>query len=89
MCGADTGNKTARLVETIVRAMVDHPDEVSVEEVEGKYAVVLELTVHHDEIGKIIGKRGLTAQAIRKVLEAIGGKEQKRYILEILEPRRN
>lgn len=73
------------LVEAIVRAIVDRPDRVSVREVEGTQAVVLELSVAPEDVGKVIGKRGIHADAIRRIVHAIGGKNRKRYLLEILE----
>jgi predicted RNA-binding protein YlqC (UPF0109 family) len=73
------------LVCYIVRALVDNPDDVAVVEVEGSQATVLELTVAKGDIGKVIGKRGRTAQAIRTILSAVSGKRKKRIVLEILE----
>ena len=73
------------LVETVVRAMVDHPDEVCVTEVQGQYACIIELVVAKDDVGKVIGKRGAHAQALRTLISAAGGKRKKRYVLEIIE----
>ena len=73
------------LVELMVKALVDHSDEVHVGEVVGQYSSVLELHVARDDIGKVIGKRGAHAHALRTILTAAGGKEKKRYVLEILE----
>ncbi len=73
------------LVIEIVKALVDQPDEVSVTEIEGGHTVVLELTVAKGDMGKVIGKRGRTAQAIRTILIAASGKARKRYMLEIVE----
>ncbi len=75
------------LVEAIVRALVDHPDQVVVTEVEGAHSCVLELSVAPDDVGKVIGKRGIHADAIRRIVHAVGGKAKKRYVLEILEDR--
>jgi predicted RNA-binding protein YlqC (UPF0109 family) len=77
--------ETMSLVVAIVRAIVDHSEIVSIREVEGAQAVILELSVHPDDVGKVIGKRGIHADAIRRIVHAIGGKQKKRYILEILE----
>ena len=74
-----------QLVETIVKALVDKPDEVEVVEVEGQHSCVIELKVAREDIGKVIGKRGVHAQAIRTIITAAGGKRKKRYVLEILE----
>ena len=73
------------LISTIARALVDDPDQVSVYEVEGSYTTVLELTVAKSDIGKVIGKKGQTAQAIRTILSAASGKTKKRFVMEIIE----
>jgi predicted RNA-binding protein YlqC (UPF0109 family) len=73
------------LVETIARALVDHPDEVQVKSGEGAQVIVLELRVHPEDLGKVIGRQGRTAKAIRTLLGAAGVKQQKRFTLEILE----
>jgi len=73
------------LVVAIARALVDHPDEVQVRAVDGEQVTVLELRVHPEDIGKVIGRQGRTAKAIRTLLGAAGMKQQKRYTLEILE----
>ena len=75
------------LVETIVRALVDYPDQVRCYEVEGTHSCVLELEVAKEDVGKVIGKRGIHADAIRRIVNAVGGKNKKRYVLEILEDR--
>ena len=73
------------LIEDIVRALVDKPDEVRINEVLGEHAHVLELTVAKDDLGKVIGKGGAHASALRTLMAAASGKEKKRYILEIIE----
>ena len=73
------------LIKIIAQALVDHPEQVEVFEVEGKQISVLELKVAKEDIGKIIGKRGRTAQAIRIILSAASAKEKNRAILEIIE----
>ena len=73
------------LMSNIVKAMVDQPDHVSINEVEGGHTVVLELSVAKSDMGKVIGKQGRNAQAIRTILSAASGKVRKRYVLEILE----
>ena len=73
------------LIREIVQALVDHPEEVSVIEVEGSHTTVLEVRVAKTDMGKIIGKKGRTAQAIRTVLNAAAGKTRQRYIMEIVE----
>ncbi len=73
------------LITEIARALVDQPEKVFVNEIEGSYSSVLELRVDKSDLGKIIGKRGRTAQAIRTIMSAVAGKSRKRYILEIVE----
>ncbi|MDD5131354.1 MAG: KH domain-containing protein [bacterium] len=73
------------LVEYIVKALVDEPDKVSVNEVLGEQAVVLELRVSQPDIGKVIGKQGRIVKAIRLLLGAAGSKAKKRIVLEIIE----
>jgi uncharacterized protein len=73
------------LVEAIARALVDHADEVQVRAVDSDQATVLELRVHPDDLGKVIGRQGRTAKALRTLLGAAGLKMRKRYTLEILE----
>jgi predicted RNA-binding protein YlqC (UPF0109 family) len=73
------------LVETIARALVDRPEDVQVRTLGGAQVTVLELRVHADDLGKVIGRQGRTAKAIRTVLGAAGMKMRKRFTLEILE----
>jgi predicted RNA-binding protein YlqC (UPF0109 family) len=73
------------LVEAIARALVDHPEDVQVKSVEGAQVIVLELRVHAEDLGKVIGRQGRTAKAIRTLLGAGGMKIHKRFTLEILE----
>lgn len=73
------------LVENITKALVDNPDEVKVTEVEGEQTTVIELRVAQGDLGKVIGKQGRTARAIRTILSAAGMKIRKRFVLEILE----
>ena len=73
------------LVEIIARSLVDHPDAVSVTEVENDQSIVLELKVASDDMGKVIGKQGRIAKAIRTVIKAAATKEDKRVMLEIIQ----
>ena len=73
------------LVEYIAKSLVDSPELVEVREAEGEQGAVLELSVSHDDLGKIIGKQGRTARAIRTLLGAVSAKTKKRVVLEILE----
>ncbi len=73
------------LIEIIAKAIVDNPDEVSVNEVFGEKTTILELKVETGDLGKVIGKQGRTARAMRTLLSAAATKENKRAVLEILE----
>ncbi len=79
------GESMAGLVELIAKKLVDHPEQVKVTEVSGDYSCVIELRVAKEDIGKVIGKKGAHAQAIRTLMMAASGKDGKRYILEILD----
>ena len=73
------------LIEQIARALVDYPDQVSVNPVEGEQTTVLELRVAPSDLGKVIGKQGRTARSMRTILAASGMKLNKRFTLQILE----
>ena len=73
------------LIGTIVKALVDNPDQVSVEVVEGNQMTVLELRVNAEDLGKIIGKQGRTVRSLRTIVSAAGMKMKKHFTLEILE----
>jgi predicted RNA-binding protein YlqC (UPF0109 family) len=73
------------LVEAIAKALVDHPEQVQVRSVEGEQVTVLELRVHPEDLGKVIGRQGRTAKSMRTILGAAGMKLRKRLTLEILE----
>lgn len=73
------------LIKQLVSAMVDLPDEVKVSEVIGIHAHIIELEVDKSDLGKVIGKEGAHAIALRTLLMAISGKNRRRYILEIVE----
>lgn len=72
------------LVERIVMALVDFPDQVTVQEIAGSTAIVLEVRVAEDDIGRVIGRNGRVINAIRTVLQALAAKEGKRVTVEIL-----
>lgn len=73
------------LVEYIAKALVDNPDEVSVTEVEGSQSVIIELRVAQEDMGKVIGKQGRIAKAIRTVVKAAAIKNDKRVVVEIIQ----
>ena len=73
------------LIEYIARALVDNPDQVKVSEIEGEKTSVIELSVAKEDLGKVIGKQGRTARAMRTILSAASTKAKKRAVLEIIE----
>ncbi|MCD6570869.1 MAG: KH domain-containing protein [Deltaproteobacteria bacterium] len=73
------------LIEYIAKRIVDNPDEVRVTEVEGEVTSVIELRVAKSDLGKVIGKEGRTARAMRTLLTAASTKIKKRSVLEIIE----
>lgn len=73
------------LVEHVARALVSHPESVQVNEIEGETASVLELKVAPDDLGRVIGKEGRTAKALRTILNAVASRAERRVILEIVE----
>ncbi|TZE83375.1 KH domain-containing protein [Calorimonas adulescens] len=74
----------SELVEIIAKALVDNPDQVEVKEVEGEQSVIIELKVAPEDMGKVIGKQGRIAKAIRTVIKAAASKEHKRVMVEII-----
>jgi len=72
------------LLETIAKALVDNPEYVTVNEVEGEQSLILELKVSKEDMGKVIGKQGRIAKAIRTLIKAAAVKENKRVVVEIL-----
>jgi predicted RNA-binding protein YlqC (UPF0109 family) len=73
------------LIDYLARGLVDRPEEVEVEEIEEPDALVFELKVAEEDLGKVIGKQGRTAKALRTILSAASAKTRRRVILEILE----
>ena len=73
------------LVEQIARALVDNPDQVEVTEMAGERTIVFELHVAQDDLGRIIGREGRTARAMRTILDAASKKVGKRAVLEIID----
>jgi predicted RNA-binding protein YlqC (UPF0109 family) len=75
------------LVEMIAKSLVDSPEKVQVSQLDGAQSSIIELKVAPEDVGKVIGKQGRTAQAIRVILGAAGMKLKKRYSLELIEKR--
>ena len=75
----------SELVGFMVKSLVDHPQQVEIREIEGEKSTILELKVTKDDIGKVIGKHGRIARAIRTVINASATKTGKRVVLEILD----
>lgn len=73
------------LVKVIASSLVDNPDQVEVREVEGSQSIIIELKVAADDMGKVIGKQGRIAKAIRTVVKAAATKENKRVVVEIIQ----
>ena len=78
-------DQLTELIDYIARALVDEPEDVQVEAVEGDRAIILELTVAQSDLGKVIGKDGRTARAMRTLLSATSARQRRRAILDILE----
>ncbi len=73
------------LIEYIAKSLVDNPDRVQVTELQGEKTAIYELRVHPDDLGKVIGKQGRTARAIRTLVSAAATKQNKRAMVEIME----
>ncbi|MBK5092885.1 MAG: KH domain-containing protein [Actinobacteria bacterium] len=73
------------LLEYLAKALVDNPDDVEIEAIEGERSVILQLKVNPDDIGKVIGKQGRIAQALRTIVKASATKQGKNAIVEILD----
>jgi predicted RNA-binding protein YlqC (UPF0109 family) len=73
------------LIELMAKALVDKPEEVAVAEVDGEITAIFELRVANSDIGKVVGKKGNTARAMRTILSSAGAKLEKRCVLEILD----
>ena len=79
------GSMMKELILVMAKALVDKPDEVEIKEIEGDVTTILELKVAKDDLGKVIGKQGKTAHAMRSILNATATKLKKRAVLEIIE----
>ncbi|MDD5018424.1 MAG: KH domain-containing protein [Eubacteriales bacterium] len=73
------------LVKYIAQSLVEQPEEVKVTQTEGEKSVIIELSVARDDMGKVIGKQGRIAKALRTVVKAASSKSKKRYVVEIVE----
>jgi len=88
LCCEITGKRRIMMKELILvmaKALVDKPDEVEIREIEGDVTTIIELKVAKDDLGKVIGKQGKTAHAMRSILNATATKLKKRAVLEIVE----
>jgi predicted RNA-binding protein YlqC (UPF0109 family) len=74
-----------KLIKYIIQALVDHPEQIVISEIEGRQVTVLEVKAAKEDLGKIIGKQGRNAKAIRTILNAASAKVKKRTIMEIIE----
>lgn len=73
------------LLEYVAKALVDHPEDVHIDVIEGERSVILQLKVHPDDLGKVIGKQGRIAQALRTLIKAAGTKQGKNASIDILD----
>jgi len=73
------------LLSRIVKALVDYPDQVTVDEIESSQTIVLDIAVAKEDLGKIIGQKGRNINAIRTILEGVSGKIKKRVVINIVE----
>lgn len=73
------------LVEVLARALVDNPEQIEINEIEGDKSIIIELKVAEDDMGKVIGKKGRIAKAIRTVVKASAAREGKRVVVEIIQ----
>lgn len=80
--------ETRALLDLTIRALVDFPQNVKVTVVEGGQSVIFEVAVHPEDVRRVIGRRGRTAGALREIMVNLGSKAGRRYVLEIVEPRR-
>lgn len=86
---ADTATmETSTLLNLMIRALVDRPEAVRVDVVEGGQSVIYEVTVEQEDVRRVIGRRGRTAGALRELMLNLGSKAGRRYVLEIVEPER-
>ncbi len=83
--GSPASDELRALIEYLARALVDFPNQVSVKCIEGEQTTVIELKVAKEDLGKVIGKQGRTARAIRTILNGASTKLKKRTVLEIIE----
>ncbi len=73
------------LIEYVVKALVDHPEELRIAEIEGERTIVFELRCHPDDVGKVIGKSGKTVGALRTLLSTVASRQNRRAMLEVVE----
>ena len=73
------------LIEYVVKALVDHPEDLRIAEIEGERTIVYELRCHPEDVGKVIGKSGKTVGAIRTLLSTVAARQNKRAMLEVVE----
>lgn len=81
----DANQEMVNLITFVAKYLVDVPEAVSVKDIQGGHTTVIELTVAREDIGKVIGKKGNTAQALRTILSAVAAKHNRKAILEIIE----
>ena len=79
--------ETTALLNLLIRALVDFPNEVDIQTLEDSQSTIFEVAVHAEDVRRVIGRRGRTADAVREIMINLGSKVGRRYILEIVEPK--
>ena len=85
----DPVTETKTLLDLMIRALVDKPEDVEVTNIQGGQSVIFEVKVDKEDVRRIIGRRGRTADALREIMLNLGSKNGRRFVLEIVEPERN
>ncbi|GIX43387.1 MAG: UPF0109 protein [Leptospiraceae bacterium] len=74
-----------KYIEYIIKNLVNHPEEVKINRIDGTKETIVEIRVHQEDIGKVIGKNGSVVRALRTIVNAVGNRERKNYILEVID----
>ncbi len=74
-----------KYIEFIIKNLVNHPEEIKINRIDGTKETIIEIRVHQDDVGKVIGKNGSVVRALRTIVSAVGNREKKNYILEVID----
>jgi len=74
-----------KYIEFIIKNLVNHPEEIKINRIDGTKETIIEIRVHQDDVGKVIGKNGSVVRALRTIISAVGNREKKNYILEVID----